>query len=293
VSSLFEQLGKEWSTAVVSSMIATGLYALLSTFLYVLKRRYNEQRYRAIIAWWLRLSIVLVFSFLISVSFFKGDLLSSVAGVSVIGLFLSMQKLYVLAKIGIYDVDLRTADGFGYNAALRSARKNIKFLGTGGYKLTAADSFEAAIARCEMGAANRFLLIHPNSSVLKRAAKLAGVQESGYSDKVKQSITKLAQLTKSRGFNIEVRFHNGERDDDLESFRMMFVDDRFCLFSFNAYGKGDGTDFPQLIVQSKSNSDEAKSIYYGFERYFERRWAAAEPWKIEEFLVSGQVNAKV
>ena len=290
---MFEEIWanpNSFSIAVLSSIVATALWSAVNLIFYARNRVYREQRFRANVAWWLRLTFILALSLLASVYIFTGNqvrLVSSIAGVASFGLIASLIKLYKLAKIGIYDFDVSVRSGFNYDAALKAASNNIFFLGPGAYKLTSSDEFETAITGCQMGVTNRFLLVHPDSDVLRTAAKQAGVAEDSYANKVRDSIEKLARLAASRKFNIQVRFQDANREDDLESFRMMFIDQRFCLLSFNAYGKGDGSALPQLIIQSKSRVSEEKSLYHGCSQYFERRWGAAKPWSMQEFLGGG------
>lgn len=278
----------QFNVAITSSIVATIILAAFNSALYVLKSILAEQRYRAYVAWWLRTTIIVALSLLASTMLFRDRWVEAFGGVCFVGLVVSLFKLYQLARIGIYDFDASVRAGFAYKSALRASRHSIAFLGTGASKLTSSDEFDSAIARCQMGVANRFLLIHPNSVVLKSAAKQAGVSEADYSNKVRASIERLARLVQSRGFKIEVRFQDANREDDLESFRLMFIDDRVCLFSFNAYGRGDGSALPQLIVQSKSRREEERTFYYGLQRYYERRWAAANPWDMAEFTGDGK-----
>jgi hypothetical protein len=273
----------EFNIAVFSSVISAVLISLFNIIFALLRRYSSEQRYRAYIAWWIRLCIILFISFAICAWLFSSKLIEVISGVCFVGLVACLWKLFQLARIGIYDFDGSVRAGFNYKSALRAARNNIAFMGTGASKLTSSDEFETAIARCQMGVPNRFLLIHPDSPVLKEAAKQAGVAEDDYSNRVRASIERLARLAQGRNFKIEVKFQNANREDDLEAFRLMFVDDRFCLFSFNAYGRGDGSFLPQLVVQSKSRPEEERTFYYGMRRYFERRWIAAKPWDISEF----------
>ncbi|MDP2121067.1 MAG: hypothetical protein Q8K28_14310 [Hoeflea sp.] len=273
-----------FAAAVISSVVAAALIASLNILFGFGQKYFSEQRYRAYIPWWLRLTLVIAASFGVACLLFPGQWIEAAAGVCFVGLVACLFKLFKLSRIGVYDFDVSVRTGFNYKSALKAARRDIAFLGTGASKLTSSEEFEAAIERCQAGVPNRFLLIHPNSPVLRAAARQYGVSDDDYSLKVQTSIEKLARLASSRGFKIEVRFQDAEREDDLESFRLMFIDDSVCLFSFNAYGRGDGSALPQLIVQSRSRPEVERALYYGLRRYFDRRWATAKPWNIDDFL---------
>jgi hypothetical protein len=62
----------------------------------------------------------------------------------------------------------------------------------------------------------------------------------------------------------------------------MFIDDALCLVSYNVYGQGDGSQFPQLHVMSRS--EVTRSFYYAFQNYYEQLWKSAEEWNFESYL---------
>ena len=79
-----------------------------------------------------------------------------------------------------------------------------------------------------------------------------------------------------RGFYTDAAF--------IPLFRLMFVDDRLCLVSYNAFGHGDGSALPQIRVGRRTDAQAHASFYYPFRRYFETLWDRAETWQPNEIL---------
>jgi hypothetical protein len=124
------------------------------------------------------------------------------------------------------------------------------------------------------------LLSKPDAENLVMAAKLAAKPEGDYRTSVTTSLRVIAELREERGAKIEVRFYSG-----VSPFRLMFINDRLCLFSYNVYGTADETEYPQLLVASNLN-DKRRSYYWGFEKYFYSAWdtAASNIWDFKEYL---------
>jgi hypothetical protein len=185
-------------------------------------------------------------------------------------------------RAGIQGADAAVAKGLDYGKSLDLCHNELWLLGTGAAKLTREVNFEPALRRCSRleGGTIRFLLARPGSEFLGDAAQQAKEPRDSYQDRVSESLRKLARF-KRDGVNLEVRFYPEKKFIPL--FRLMFIDNRLCLASYNAHGHGDGSELPQLRVARNVARDYA-SFYDPFRRYFEALWKSATPWSPEEFL---------
>lgn len=186
-----------------------------------------------------------------------------------------------LWRVGLVGADVQTRRGLAAVDSLKLCTSSLGFLGTGGTKLTRSGEFAKAVARCtSSGNTVRMLLSKPDAENLVMAAKLAAKPEGDYRTSVTTSLRVIAELREERGAKIEVRFYSG-----VSPFRLMFINDRLCLFSYNVYGTADETEYPQLLVASNLN-DKRRSYYWGFEKYFYSAWdtAASNIWDFKEYL---------
>lgn len=186
------------------------------------------------------------------------------------------KEIWPLYRVGITGADIQVRTGINYEKALRLARNNLDFLGTGASKLTATGPvFEDALTRCHRaGRPVRFLLMHPDrGTALEKAANRAGVASGEYRRRVTQSLRQIAEITRRRSLNVEVRLY-----EEPPEFRLMFIDESLCLASFNVYGEGDGSQLPQLHVVRRTNQQDTRSFYYPLAEYFRELWNRSEPW---------------
>jgi hypothetical protein len=186
-----------------------------------------------------------------------------------------------LWRVGLVGADVQTRRGLTAADSLKLCTSDLRFLGTGATKLTRSGEFAGAMARCtSSGNTIRMLLSKPDAENLVTAAKLAAKPEGEYRTSVTTSLRAIAELRDKRGANIEVRFYSG-----VPPFRLMFINDRLCLFSYNVYGTADETKYPQLLIASNL-SDKRRSYFWGLEKYFDRAWEAAvdNVWNFKEFL---------
>ena len=181
-------------------------------------------------------------------------------------------------KLGIVGIDQEIRKGIDYNKALSLCRNKLHFLGIGARKLTTEREFENAISRCKDTARIKFLLCKPDHKQLQDAAVRFGVDREEYKKRVIDSIRTIARL-KEKYPNIEVRFYQ-----EFQWFRLMFIDDSICLFSYNLMGQGDGSQLPQLHLATKQGEREVDSFYYVFARYFNDLWDKSEDWDFHQFL---------
>lgn len=175
--------------------------------------------------------------------------------------------------VGILGADKNVRDGIDYEHSLRLCQNNLSFLGIGASKLTASDEFKKTLERCSDDQPTHFLLSEPTNENLKKAAKRANRPVEEYRNIVLKSLKIIAQLKNERNFKIDVRFYQNE-----PIFRMMFIDDSLCLLSYNIFGKGDGSDFPQLHIFNSSGKQKEKTFYYPLKIYFEQQWQKGVEW---------------
>jgi hypothetical protein len=181
-------------------------------------------------------------------------------------------------RLGLMGSDRTVSAGLDYRKALALTQHSLDFLGVGASKLTReALAFEEAVARCNNpDRPIRMLLSHPKNQELERWARQAGRDPSDYRASVMRSLQEIARLVRQRAFNIDVRLY---RPTAIPLLRLMFIDDHLCLASPYVFGKGDGSQLPQLHIEASPGP----SLYSMFQRYFDRMWHLAEPWTIEDF----------
>lgn len=185
-----------------------------------------------------------------------------------------------LRNVGIYSADRQISDGVDYRRALALCHNKLKFLGIGASKLTREDEFARALDRCRQDQPAKFLLCKPTDQRLVSAAKKFGKPENEYRDIVINSLRKIAEFKNKRAINIEVRFYPKD-----PTFRLMLIDDSVCLFSYNVWGEGDGSQYPQLhILNAPPSKRVVHSFYYPLEVYFDNLWDLSEPWNFKDYL---------
>lgn len=181
-------------------------------------------------------------------------------------------------KFGIVGIDQEIKKGIDYKKALSLCSNTLKFLGIGAGKLTIESEFENAIRRCKDTESIRFLLCKPDHRQLEEAAARFGVERQEYRKRVIDSLRRISRL-KEKYPNIEVRFY-----EEFQWFRLMFIDDSICLFSYNLMGEGDGSQLPQLHIATKQGGREVDSFYHVFARYFKDLWDKSEEWDFNKYL---------
>jgi hypothetical protein len=176
-------------------------------------------------------------------------------------------------RVGVQGADIQTRQGIDYDASLRLVTNELSFMGTGAHKLTRSKEFEGALGRCRPDETIRLLLRRPGDDVLAAAERRAGEPPGSYSDQVVSSLRLLAVLHNSFP-NLEVRFY-----EDEAIFRIMLIDARYALVSYNVYGQGDGSDLPQLHLAAAADRHSVKeSFYHAFDLYFTKVWNSGVTW---------------
>ncbi len=192
------------------------------------------------------------------------------------------RQLYGFWNVGIRGVDREIAKGISHEDSLKLVHNKLKFLGIGASKLSRLDEFEAALVRCKKEDTIKLLLCNPTDKRLTLAAKRFNKPEDEYRNITIESLRRIAGLKKKRALNLEVHFYSEECDP---VFRLMFIDDNICLFSYNIWGEGDGSQCPQLhVVNPPSPNRTVQSYYYPLEVYFDSLWSQACPWNFADYL---------
>lgn len=205
-------------------------------------------------------------------------------GTSLLVGYVVWRELHTFWSVGIRGADQKIRKGIAYKDALRMCKNELSVLGTGAGKLTREEEFEKALHRCRKDRPIRFLLAKPTYENLIDAAQQAGRDKDEYSHIVVESLKKIADFKRRRKLNIEVRFYP-DRPKYEPVFRLFFIDNAICLVSYNVYGKGDGSQLPQLHLRKETTGKRiVGSFYYAFEVYFNWLWEQSEVWDFESYL---------
>jgi hypothetical protein len=173
---------------------------------------------------------------------------------------------------GIYGAYQKTAEGVDFETSLSLVQSKLDFLGIGADKLTRSAQFEQALLRVSRaGSPVRMLLSAPDNPILRAAANRAGLNPKLYQSRVKESLQRIARLRIDKNFNIEVRFYVAASEKDYQQFRLMFIDERFCLVSHTVWDTSDGTDNPQIVLVAKGEN-RTRQLIAAFSDHFERVW---------------------
>jgi len=191
---------------------------------------------------------------------------------------LAVSELHRFWRVGLLGADRQVGHGVNYNASLRLVKTELSFLGTGAHKLSTSSEFEEALRRCRPDEPIRLLLREPTDPALAAAARRAGKPDAEYRKNVIASLRTIAGLQTSIG-NIQIRFYHGD-----PVFRIMIIDRRVALVSFNIYGRGDGSELPQIhLVDAYEGRDVSTSFFHAFQRYFNERWDEASLCDITDY----------
>jgi hypothetical protein len=163
--------------------------------------------------------------------------------------------------------------GIDYTTALDMAKKSIDFLGIGADKLSIEPGFASAMRRCGVnGQTVRFLLSPPSNPVLEKMARRNGHDPGAYGQRVIASTLKIAEIRREWDLNIEVRYYSAKHDKDFQRFRLMFIDEETCLWSWTPWGEHKGRENPQVILAHSDRDTGISSAYKAFKDHFDAAW---------------------
>jgi hypothetical protein len=192
--------------------------------------------------------------------------------------------LYVLkdiSNVGIVNAFGSTSGGITPVQSLKLAKRKFDFLGIGAKKLSDTPEFAEAVRRCR--AANghiRLLLSSPKNPALTSLAQRIGRDSQSYSGRVRESIRQILHVNECEGGGVvTIKLYELNSDVAFPHFRLMFTDDRICIFSHVLWNNNEGLDNPQLIIRSK-NIEPEESLYSAYARYFDDLWNAPESTEI-------------
>lgn len=192
-----------------------------------------------------------------------------------------------LSSVGITNAFATTRQGVSAEDSLRLVKHDLAFLGIGAKKLTATDEFDAMLRRCtEAGGSLKFLLSSPENTALEELARRNGRDDLSYRSRVKESIREIFKRATAAGAAFEVRLYDLNQEIALPHFRLMFIDDRLCVFSQLVWSGGEGLDNPQLILR-RNDSSAGSSLYKGYWDYFETLWELDTTIVVTPELIAG------
>lgn len=199
--------------------------------------------------------------------------------------FVIFWTLSDVAKVGITNAYLTTRQGISAEASLKQVRKDLSFLGIGAKKLTDSQEFEKMLQRCkDSGGTVRFLLSHPDNKALEEVAKRNDRDDLSYRSRVKESIREIFSKASKSGVNFEVRTYDLNQKIALPHFRLMFIDDKICIFSQVFWSKGEGLDNPQLILTRSKGAMEG-SLFWGYRQYFADLWGHTDTKPVDQSVL--------
>ena len=265
--------------SILENVLATAIAtAMLAAFAWVVKRPFPQHLLKND-ALYTQITVCIAGTLVFGViAYLQSWLATTLSGFAII-LFVSFYLLRRQRRfhvIGITDASQTVASGIDYKQSLDLARKSFAFLGVAASKLTRLQEFEKMVRRCATPATPvRLLLCRRNDPHLVSAANQEllplDVKTQAYTD----SLTRIAALRR-KGYNICVRFYDSESELAHPLFRLLFIDGKTVLVSYRAWGAGDGSLLPQLVVRSPDGLANAAGFYYPFHIYFEALWEASK-----------------
>lgn len=177
-----------------------------------------------------------------------------------------------LSKIGITNAFATTRQGVSAEDTLRLIERDLVFLGIGAKKLTQTDEFDNMLRRCAAADGSlKFLLSNPENAALEQMARTNGRDDLSYRSRVKESIREIFKRAPESGVKFEVRLYNLDQEIALPHFRLVFIDNRLCVFSQLFWTTAEGLDNPQLVIRRNEGS-AGTSLYKGYRDYFDTLW---------------------
>lgn len=192
-----------------------------------------------------------------------------------------------LSRVGITNAFQTTAQGISASESLRQVNRDLAFLGIGAKKLTDTPEFEDMIRRCKAaGGELKFLLSSPDNPALETMAQRNNRNDLTYRSRVKESIREIFTRANACGVKFEIRLYELDQEIALPHFRLMFIDQKLCVFSQLLWSVNEGLDNPQLILRPNTNRAES-SLYQGYRKYFDDLWNLETTKKVTPELIAG------
>ncbi len=180
--------------------------------------------------------------------------------------------LHDLTQVGITNAFETTKQGVSAEDSLKQVKRDLVFLGIGAKKLTDSSEFEVMLRRCKSaGGSVKFLLSSPDNEALEQMARQNGRNDLSYRSRVRESIREIFTRGTASGVSFDVRMYNLKQQISLPQFRLVFIDEKLCIFSQLRWTEAEGLDNPQLILRANENN-AASSLYQGYRDYFEYLW---------------------
>lgn len=199
---------------------------------------------------------------------------------------LAITNAFEFHKIGILRAYGSTTHGISYARSLSQPMHSFDFLGVGADKLTSDSEFSSMVERCASGKRPiRFLLSVPDSPILKAVAARRDLKADLYETRVTNSIKRLAELKVKKGFNIQVRHYPSLGVSPFHQFRLVFIDDKYCIMGYTVWDQTEGKNNPQLVLRAQRKWPNSSSLYYALEDYYESLWTdeRTKEVKLEDF----------
>lgn len=234
-----------------------------------------------------RNGLILLFAYAILLGFTAIDsaYLRIATGWHELALVLAFCPVFLLCGyllLGLYEASIVKVD-FGANKGISFAQsmdrcaKSFRFLGVGAAKLTVEEeAFRAMAGRCiQNGHPPQFLLCNPASPVIEKLEGIAQVRRKNFSGKVEKSYAAIRAIEDELATTLDIRQYLAADYDAMPLFRLLFIDDEYCLASGGHYGKADhGVEIPQLLISRA----QSPALYTALDRYFKQAWAKSTPW---------------
>lgn len=191
-----------------------------------------------------------------------------------------------LSEVGLLAAFPTTSKGLSATDSLTMVKSSLRFLGTGGNKLTDSSEFAAMLSRVKSSSGSlRLLLSDPDNPALKMVALQNGNHDLIYQGRVRESIRTILTKTSALGVACEIRLYSLDQVFALPHFRLFFADDSICLFSQLVWNPAEGGDNPQLVLR-KDGRGQAGSLYLGYSNYFESLWTAPSTIPVTSALIN-------
>ena len=212
----------------------------------------------------------------------------SLSFAEIISLYRILRKY---SRFGIVSLDKSAKQGLSYNKSILNTNYKLDFIGVGARKLTENDKdFSEMVERVnQQNNEVRLILSHPENESLMNLSTRADSNEGEYGTKVKNSLKLIARLKEEKKYNISVRFYRANSIPDMQVFRLMIIDENYCLVTYSQFNDSShkGENLPQLHLKKTNNEEfDKSSLLNGFQKYFNQTWnyLVGEEWNYKDHI---------